>query len=96
MMRGALAFSWRDLNYPSFPLRTGKLQIFYSTPNGLLKVAAWTVGQDSVKVQGPVRRQSHEGIIREETPHPPPCGPPSPPGEGQKIEVAALSIGERD
>ena len=40
------------------------------------------IPRGSVKVTGVAYRHGHKCITREETPHPPPCGPPSPRGEG--------------
>src|SRR5271157_1557537 len=41
--------------------------------------------QGSVKVRRGMKK----------TPHPPPCGPPSPQGRGIEIKITALSQGER-
>ena len=44
-----------------------------------------------------VRNYGHREIIRQdslrETPHPPPCGPPSPQGRGTKHQINSLSAG---
>ena len=42
--------------------------------------------QGSVKVAGVAYRYGHACITRDETPHPPPCGPPSPEGRGGPTE----------
>ena len=49
--------------------------------------------QGSVKVAGVTYFWGHECITCEETPHPPPCGPPSPQGRGIETKTAALSQG---
>jgi hypothetical protein len=51
--------------------------------------------QGSVKVAGVAYRYGHACITRDETPHPPPCGPPSPQGRETKIKITALSPRER-
>jgi hypothetical protein len=51
--------------------------------------------QGSVKVPGDTPFQSGESGTRKETPHPPPCGPPSPLARGKQIKTIALSLGER-
>jgi len=42
--------------------------------------------QGSVKVMGVAYRHGHKCITGEVTPHPPPCGPPSPQGRGCPTE----------
>ena len=49
--------------------------------------------QGSVKVAGARYLRGHECITREETPHPPPCGPPSPQGRGREIKITPFSQG---
>jgi hypothetical protein len=47
----------------------------------------------SVKVAGVACLHRHDSITREESPHPPPCGPASPQDRGIEIKITALSWG---
>src|SRR5271157_596218 len=49
----------------------------------------------SVKAPDVAYLQSYGYITHEGTPHPPPCGPPSPQWRGIEIRIEALSPGER-
>ena len=49
--------------------------------------------QGPIKVPGVAYPQSYARITYEDTPHSPPCGPPSPHGRGIEIRITALSQG---
>jgi hypothetical protein len=51
--------------------------------------------QGPVKVLASACSQCYESLIRKETPHPPPCGSPSPQGRGFLFDLISLSLGER-
>src|SRR5271157_716605 len=70
---------------------------FGRTPAGCNRARAVKAGipGGSVKAPGVANLPSYACITYDETPHPPPCGPPSPQGRGIEIRITTLNRGER-